>query len=116
MSDTCAKPLNDIWNKEIMTTNIFQIIWKLADVTPVFKKDASLWKNYRPVSVLIVVSKIYETIMQKHILEYIDKDLSPRLVDIEKVTYSTLTTLIPMLEKWKLSLNNKGFAGGVLMD
>ena len=54
--------------------------------------------------------------MQKHILEYIDKDLSPRLVDIEKVTYSTLTTLIPVLEKWKLSLNNKGFAGGVLMD
>ena len=39
-------------------------------MTPVFKKeDASLLKNYGPVSVLPVVSKIYERIMEKQILE-----------------------------------------------
>ena len=46
---------------------------KLADVTPVLKKEDALFlKNYRPVSVLPVVSKIRE-----RILEYIDKHLSP---------------------------------------
>ena len=30
--------------------------------------------------------------------------------------YSTQTALISMLEKWKLYRDNKGFAGGVLMD
>ena len=53
------------------------------------KEDASLLKNYRPISVLPVLSKIYEIIMQKQILEYIehiDKHLSPTNADIEKGT------------------------------
>ena len=79
------------------------------------KEDASLLKNYRPVSVLLVVSKIYEIIMQKQILEYTDKHLSPHLCGYRK-GYSTQTALISMLEKWKLSIDNKGFVGGVLMD
>ena len=79
------------------------------------KEDASLLKNYRPVSVLPVVSKIYERIMQKQILEYIDKHLSPHLCGYRK-GYSTQTALISMLEKWKLSIDDKGFEGGVLMD
>ena len=38
---------------------------KLADVTPTFKKgDATSVENYRPVSVLPAVSKIYERVMQ----------------------------------------------------
>ena len=116
VSDICAPALNDIWNNEIITQKCFPNNLKLADVTPVFKKeDASLLKNYRPVSVLPVVSKIYERIMQKQILEYIDKHLSPHLCGYRKGC-STQTALIPMLEKWKLSIDNKGFAGGVLMD
>ena len=53
--------------------------------------------------------------MQKQILEYIDKHLSSHLCGYRK-GYSTQTALIPMLEKLKLSMDNKGFAGGVLMD
>ena len=53
--------------------------------------------------------------MQKHILEYIDKHLSPHLCGYRK-GYSTQTALISMLEKRKLSIDNKGFAGAVLMD
>ena len=68
-------------------------------MTPVRKKvDASLLKNYRPVSVLPFVSKIYEKIMQKQILEYIDKHLSPKLFGYRK-GYSTQKALISMLEK-----------------
>ena len=66
VSDICAPALNYIWNKEIITQKSFPNNLKLADVTPVFKKeDASLLKNYRPVSVLPVASKTYERIMQK---------------------------------------------------
>ena len=53
--------------------------------------------------------------MQKQILEYIDKHLSTHSCGYRK-GYSTQTALISMLEKWKFSLDNKGFAGGVLMD
>ena len=53
--------------------------------------------------------------MQKQILEYIDKHLSPHICEYRK-GYSIQTALISMPEKWKLSMDNKGFAGGVLMD
>ena len=87
VSDICAPALNDIWNNEIVTQKPFHNNLKLADVTPVFKKEgASLLKNYRPVKVLPVVSKISERIMQKKILEYIDMHLSLIYVDIEKGT------------------------------
>ena len=103
VSDICAQALNDIWNNEIITQKCFPNNLKLADVTPVFKKeDASLLTNYRPVSVLPVASKIYERIMQKQIFEYIGNHLSPHLCGYRK-EYSTQTALISMLEKWKLS-------------
>ena len=76
MSNICVPALNDIWNNEIITQKSFPTNLKLADVTPVFKKGyVSLLKNCIPVSVLPVVSKIYEIIMQKQILEYINKHL-----------------------------------------
>ena len=60
VSDICAPALNDIWNKEIIPQQSFPNNPKQADVTPVFKKeDTSLLKNYRSLSVLPVVSKIY---------------------------------------------------------
>ena len=53
--------------------------------------------------------------MQKQISEYIERHLSPHLCGYRK-GYSTQTALISMFEKWKLCIDNKGFAGGVLMD
>ena len=102
VSDICASALNIIWNKEIITQKSFPNNLRLGDETPVFKKeDASLLNNYRPVSVLPVVPKIYERIMQKQILEYIDKYLSSHLCGYRK-GYSAQTALISIRQKWKL--------------
>ena len=60
-----------VWNIEIVSQHKFSDNLKLADVTPVFKKDdANLTKNYRPVSVLPIVSKIFDCFKKKlyHIL------------------------------------------------
>ena len=60
VSDICAPALNDIWSKETITQKRFSKKIKLADLTPVLKKeDVSLLKYYRAVSVLPLVSKIY---------------------------------------------------------
>ena len=68
----------DIWNIRIVRNKIFPINLKLADISPIFKKDdATLVKNYRPVSVLPVVSKIFVKIMHKQITVYIEEYLSP---------------------------------------
>ena len=49
-----------------------------------------------------------EKIMLKRILDYIQKYLSPHLCGYKK-WYSTLTSLISMLEKWRLSIDNNGW-------
>ena len=58
--------LQNIWNSEILGKLYFPNKLKLADINPVYKKkDPTLVENYRPVSVLTSVSKIFERIIQK---------------------------------------------------
>ena len=45
------------------------------------KKNKTFVENYRPVSALPTVSKIFEQIMQKQITDYLGKILSPFLCE-----------------------------------
>ena len=102
-------------HKKIMQKN-FPNELKLADITPILKKDDSmLAKNYIPVSVLPCVSKIFERIMQKQLFQYVEKFLSPFLCGYRK-GFSTQTALLGLAEKWKASLDKKGYCAAVLMD
>ena len=75
----------NIWNEEILLNKNFSKNLKLADASPVFKKkDKTFVENYRPVSVLPTVLKIFERIMQKQISGYIGKFLSPFLCGYSK--------------------------------
>ena len=83
--DDIVEPLTNIQNIEIIDNKKFQSRLKCADITPIFKKlDCISVKNYRPVSILPVVSKIFERIMQKQINEYVEKYLSPYLCGYRK--------------------------------
>ena len=65
------KPLQGIWNSEILVNKKFPSKLKLADISPIHKKLQTVLKsNYRPVSVLPVVSKIFERIMDKQTNDY----------------------------------------------
>ena len=89
---------------------------KLADVTPIHKKDENtLLKNYRPVSLIPIVSKLFEREMYNQILLHIDNFLSPFLFGYRK-GYSTEQCLIVMLEVWRKALDGKWSAGAILTD
>ena len=61
--NTSAKTLRNLFNECLITGN-FPDNLKLADIIPVFKKKDRLNKeNYRPVSVLHSISKIFEKLM-----------------------------------------------------
>ena len=67
-SDICNKVLQKIWNYKILGKKYFPQNLKLADIAPIFKKkDPTLAKNYRPVSVLPSASKVFEQIIQKQL-------------------------------------------------
>jgi hypothetical protein len=85
VQDIIVEPLTVIWNEEIIENKKFPSKLKLADITPIFKKlDSILRENYRPVSILPVVSKIYERLMQTQMKGYIEKHLSPYLCGYRK--------------------------------
>ena len=116
VSDISAKFLNSVWNNEVLKDLKFANGLKLTDIVPVFKKDDStLVKNYRPVSLLPVISKVFERIMLNQITAYMDEYLSPHLCGYRK-GFSTQTVLSSLIEKWKQILDDKGYGAAVLMD
>ncbi len=57
------------------SSGIFPDILKTAKVKPLFKKnDPTLMGNYRPVSILSCVSKIFEKIMKNRLRTYLDSN------------------------------------------
>ena len=55
-----------------MSTSIYPDIWKLANVTPIFKKgDKHLINNYRPKSLLPICGKIVEKIIFNQLYSYL---------------------------------------------
>ena len=59
----------------------------MADISPLHKKDLKSAKNnYRPVSILSNISKLYERIMFKQMSEYFENSFSLNInVDLGKV-------------------------------
>ena len=58
--ETLALPLQLIF-KNILYTSKYPDVWKIANVTPRFKKgNKQLIKNYRPISLLPICGKIFE--------------------------------------------------------
>ena len=56
---------------QTITTGIFPNQLKIAKVVPIFKKNVQTdVKNYRPISVLPTISKIFENVMQTQLMEY----------------------------------------------
>ena len=53
----------------------FPDCWKFSSVVPVFKNvgERSTAKNYRPVSLLSVVSKVFETLVNNRIVDHLQK-------------------------------------------
>ena len=82
-----------------------------------FKKDDKSDKsNYRPVSILPNLSKVYERIMQRQIYPNLNKIFSKYQRSFRK-GFSAQHCLIAMIEKWRQSLvDSGGQAAAVLTD
>ena len=90
--DSISPFITDMYNESNRPSN-FPNSLKLADVTPAHKKDERIVKdNYRNVSILPPVSKIYEKEMFDQISACVDKYLSPLLCGFRKrLQYPTLS-------------------------
>ena len=89
---------------------------KSADVTPAYKKKSKNSKdNYRPISILSNISKIYERCLYDQIQNFFEKILSKYQCGFRK-GYNAQHCLITLIEKWKKSVDNGGSFGALMTD
>ena len=114
-ADIFASSLCDFFNQSIENFE-FPSILKNANITPVFKKGYRCSKeNYHPVSILPVISKIFEKLICKQITIFMDPLLSKYQCGFRK-GYSAQHCLLAMLEKWKNAVDKGKIFGALLTD
>ena len=108
-------PLTDCINSAILNGK-FPSELKMADVIPIFKKDDPFEKaNYRPISLLPSLSKVYEKLIYQQLNIFFENKLSPLLCGFRS-SYSTQHALLNLINKWHSCLDNSGVVGKILMD
>ena len=66
--------LAELFNK-CLKESCFPDCWKVSSVAPVFKnvRESSTAKNYHPVSLLFVVRKVFEKLVNNKIVDHLEK-------------------------------------------
>ena len=112
-----APSLTSIFSKSILT-GIYPNDWKAAKVTPLFKKGLkSDPNNYRPISVIPVVSKVLEKIVYNQLYHYLDDN--KLLLGCQsgfRSLHSTLTALLEATDAWSVNIDNGLLNGVVFID
>ena len=114
-TDLFCYPLTRLFNLYV-DANKFPDDLKLTDVTALYKKDDRMNKtNYRPISLLPTISKIFERLIHIQLYDFIALKLSALLGGFRK-NYNTQHVLLNFLQDCKNIIDKKGFAGAVFMD
>ena len=96
-----SKPLSNLFNKSLQM-HTFPKLWKRANVLPIFKKgDKNTLSNYRPISLLSSMSKIFEKIIFKYLYNHFKDNF---LISIWQSGFqpslSTVTQLIELYHQF----------------
>ena len=114
-SDILSVVLQFLFNSH-MSKSTFPEELKAGDITSLFKQeDAFSKKNYRPITVLPSVSKIFERLMQNQMLPFVQSILSPLLCGFRE-GYGTQHALLRLIETSNKSIDSGGIARAVLTD
>ena len=116
-SSVISKLLTHIINLSITTGSIPDDL-KMARIVPLYKKNSKTHVgNYRPISVLSVISKVFEKVVFMQLSDYLS--VNRLLYEFQsgfRSSYSTDTCLIHLTDYIKLENDKGNFTGMVLLD
>ena len=99
-----------------LSWNVFPDIMKCAEVSPIFKKDDNLLKgNFRSVSILTSIFKIYENVVNNQLLGHFYEIFNDLLSAFRK-GHSCQLLLLKFVEDMKNALDQKHTVGALFMD
>ena len=116
-ADVIAPSLTFIFNLSL-STGEFVDDWKNARVTPIHKDGSKLvMGNYRPISVLPIISKICEQEIFQQLYKYMNEsNLISKFQSGFRPGYSTLSALIQMCDDSFNKMDNGELTGVVFLD
>ena len=117
VSDKLIEPLTEIVNMSLKE-GVFPTLNKEARVCPTFKKgDRFQCENYRPISLLSNISKIFERVVYNRIEEFLTstKQLYPLQFGFRK-NFSTNHALLSIVEQVREAMDSKMYSCGVFID
>ena len=116
-SESLIGLLNSIINMSLIE-GVFPNINKEADVRPSYKKgDRTRCENYRPISLLSNVSKIFECIMYSRLEDFLKStDVLYKFQYGFRKQYSTNHALVSIVEKIRSALHKNMYSCGVFID
>jgi len=116
-SDVLSKIITDIFNLSILL-NKFPNQCKKAKIRPIFKKGSKVEAvNYRPISLLPLISKIFEKCIHEQLQVYLTKfDIIYKLQSGFRSDFSTDTCLSYLHDKILKGFNNGEYTGMILID
>ena len=112
-----AEPLMYLCDQSL-SEGLFPTELKLANVIPLYKSDDSfVFNNYRPVSLLCVISKVFEQVMYNRLLEFLEtyKILTNSQFGFRK-SHSTYMALMTLIDRLITSLENDEHVIGIFLD
>ena len=109
-----SESLCDIFNLSI-ATGCFPDSWKIARVAPIFKNgqpdDRS---NYRPISVLPVLARVFEELIHNELYDYLDKN--NHLFSNQsgfRALHSVVTCLLNSTDDWYVNMDNGRYTANI---
>ena len=112
-----AIPLCNIFNLSFQQ-GLFPSSLKVAKVVPIHKKgDTSVLSNYRPISLLSVLSKLFEKLVHKRLLSFLcHKQILYSKQFGFRPGFSTYMALLDFCDKIANSFENNEFVVGIFLD
>ena len=90
--------------------------WKLGEIVPVHKKDCKLTKtNYRPITILPVLSKVFEKVVHSRLASHFE-DVYHNNVFAYRDHHGCDTAILSLTEQFKKELDNHKVISLVSMD
>ena len=116
-ASTVAPSLTYIFNLPL-ATGIYIDDWKRARVTPIFKSgDRRQRANYRPISILPAVSKVFEKEVFRQVYGYLTENcMLSKFQSGFRPKHCTVTALIQMCDEWLENMDNGKLNGVVFLD
>ena len=117
ISSSISIPLASVINKSFVT-GIFPSTLKTAIVTPVFKKDdKQILSNYRPISLLPILSKVFEKIFLSRLLAFftLTKFFTSHQYGFRK-NHTTIDAVSKLVADTLMGFDKNNFTLAVLLD